>query len=71
MIAVMGNHDIGRLKVSVYYLLGMDVVYGIKQLEEDCFSFSLAAAPVFQRDTIYPFHYDTGTHFRYFFHAVG
>ena len=27
--------------------------------------------PVFQRDTIYPFHYDTGTHFRYFFHAVG
>ena len=30
MIAVMGNHDIGRLKVSVYYLLGMDVVYGIK-----------------------------------------
>ena len=64
-------HDIGRLKVSVYYLLGMDVVHSIKQLEEDVFPLSLPTVPVFQRDTIYPFHYDTGTHFRYFFHAVG
>ncbi len=64
-------HDIGRLKVSVYYLLGVDVMHSIKQLEEDVFSLSLPTAPVFQRDTIYPFHYDTGTHFRYFFHAVG
>ena len=71
MIAVMGNNDIGRFLVSVYYLLGMDVMHCIKQLEEDVFSLSLLATPVFQRDTIYPFHHDTGTHFRYFFHAVG
>lgn len=71
MIAIMGNHDVGRLKVSVYYLLGMDVMHGIKQLEEDSFTLSLLAAPVFQRDTIYPFHHDTGTHFRYIFHTVG
>ena len=64
-------HDIGRLKVSVYYLLGVDVMHSIKQLEEDFFSLSLLAAPVFQRDTIYPFHHDTSTHFWYFFHAVG
>ena len=43
----------------------------IKQLEEDAFSLSLLATPVFQRNTIYPFHHDTGTHFWYFFHAVG
>ena len=48
MIAVMGNHDIGRLKVSVYYLLGVDVMHSIKQLEEDDFSLSLPTAPVFQ-----------------------
>lgn len=64
-------HDIGRLKVSVYYLLGVDVMHSIKQLEEDVFSLSLPTVPVFQRDTIYPFHHDADTHFGYIFHTVG
>ena len=64
-------HDIGRLKISVYYLLGVDVMHNIKQLEEDVFSLSLPTVPVFQRDTIYPFHHDADTHFGYIFHTVG
>ena len=37
----------------MYYLLGVDVMHSIKQLEEDVFSLSLPTAPVIQRDTIY------------------